>query len=119
MDTKEVANKWASMCREGKNLECIEELYSSNIKSREMPGTPNEVTTGKQNVLAKNKEWLDSVEEMHAGEIEDPVVSGNHFCSKMWYDVTFKERGRQKVEELGVYHVKDGKIESEQFFYSM
>lgn len=119
MKTKEVANKWASMCREGKNLECINELYSDNISSREMPGTPNEVTTGKQNVWNKNKEWLDNVKEMHGGSVDDPIVADNHFTSKMSYDVTFKDRGRQHMEEIGVYEVKDGKIASEQFFYSM
>ncbi len=119
MDTNEVAKKWASLCREGKNLECVNQLYSDNVSSREMPGTPNEITTGKQNVLNKNKQWLDSVEEMHDGQIEDPIVADKHFTSKMTYDVTFKEHGRQRLEEIGVYEVKDGKIASEQFFYTM
>ena len=119
MDTQEVANKWASMCREGKNLECINELYADNIVSREMPGTPNEVETGKQNIWNKNKQWLDNVQEWHSGEISDPIVTDNHFTSKMKFDVTFKDRGRQQMEELGVYEVKDGKIAKEQFFYSM
>lgn len=119
MNTKEVANKWASMCREGKNLDCVNELYSENVSSREMLGTPNEVTTGKKNVWNKNKEWLDNVEEMHEGIVEDPIVADKHFTSKMSYDVTFKDIGRQQMEEIGVYEVKDGKIASEQFFYSM
>lgn len=122
MTTQEVANKWAEMCREGKNLECVNELYAENVVSREMPGQPNpewQVVEGRENVWNKNKDWLESVEEFHAGEISDPVVAGNHFTAKMGFDCTFKERGRQQMEEVCVYEVKDGKIVSEQFFYEM
>lgn len=119
MNTKEVAQKWVEMCRESKNLDCVNELYADNVVSREMPGIPNEVTTGKQNVWNKNKEWLDNVAEFHGGEIGEPVVADNHFTSKMTFDVTFKDRGRQQMEEVAVFGVKDGKISSEQFFYNM
>ncbi|MEW4922593.1 SnoaL-like domain-containing protein [Algibacter sp. 2305UL17-15] len=120
MNTQEVANKWAQMCREGKNLECIEELYGDNVTSREMPGVPSgEVVTGKQNVWDKSKQWLDNVVEFHGGDISDPVVADNHFTSKMSFDVTFKDRGRQQMEEVCVFEVNDGKIVNEQFFYTM
>jgi len=119
MNTKDVAQKWIQMCREGKNLECINELYADNVVSREMPGMPGELISGKQNVWDKNKEWLDNVAEWHGGEISEPVVADNHFTTKMTFDVTFKDRGRQQMEEVVVFGVKEGKIASEQFFYSM
>jgi len=119
MDTKEVAQKWAKMCREGKNLDCINELYADNVVSKEMPGMPGEVISGKQNVWNKSKEWLESVEDFHSSSISEPVVAGDWFTAKMGFDCTFKERGRQKMEEVCVYQVKDGKIASEQYFYSM
>ena len=119
MNTKEVAQRWAEMCREGKNLDCINELYAENVVSKEMPGMPGEITTGKQNVWNKSKEWLDSVEDFHASSVSDPVVAGNWFTAKMGFDCTFKERGRQQMEEVCVYEVKDGKIASEQYFYTM
>lgn len=119
MDTLEVANKWREMCQQGKNLECIDELYADTITSTEMPSSPSEVISGKQEVWNKNKNWLESVEEFHSGEISEPIVAGNHFTSKMAYDVTFKDQGRQQMEEVAVFEVKDGKIVNEQFFYSM
>ncbi len=119
MNANDVANKWWSMCQEGKNLDCINELYAENVVSKEMPGMPGEVITGKQNVWNKSKEWLDSVEDFHSSEISEPVVAGNFFTAKMGFDCTFKDRGRQKMEEVCVYEVKDGKIASEQYFYSM
>lgn len=119
MDTKAVANKWLQMCNEGKNLDCINELYAENVISREMPGMPGEMISGKENVLNKSKDWLESVEDFHSSEISEPVVAGNFFTAKMSFDCTFKERGRQQMEEVCVYEVKDGKIASEQYFYNM
>ena len=73
MNTKQVAQQWVQMCREGKSLECINELYADTIVSKEMPGMPGEIISGKQNVLNKGKEWLDNVAEFHSNEIEDEV----------------------------------------------
>jgi SnoaL-like protein len=119
MNTQEVANKWYDMCNQGQNLECVEELYAENVVSREIPGYPEEVVSGKQNVWNKSKQWLDNVEEFHGGNISNPVVAGNHFTCKMDFDVTFKDRGRQQMEEVCVFEVENGKIVHEQFFYSM
>ena len=120
MNTQEVANKWAQMCREGKNMACIEELYGENVTSKEMPGVPyGEVVTGKQNVWNKSKQWLDNVVEFHDGDISEPLVADKHFTAKMSFDVTFKDRGRQQMEEVCVFEVNDGKIVNEQFFYTM
>nr|WP_321237523.1 nuclear transport factor 2 family protein [uncultured Psychroserpens sp.] len=119
MNTNDVAQKWIQMCREGKNLDCVNELYAENVTSKEMPGMPDEIVSGKQNVWNKNKEWLDNVEEWHGGEISEPTVVDNHFTTKMSFDVTFKDRGRQQMQEVAVFEVNDGKIVNEQFFYNM
>ena len=119
MNTNDVAQKWIQMCREGKNLDCINGLYAENVTSKEMPGMPGEIVSGKENVWNKNKEWLDNVAEWHGGEISEPTVVDNHFTTKMTFDITFKDRGRQHMEEVAVFEVNDGKIVNEQFFYNM
>lgn len=119
MDTQAVANKWKQMCSEGKNLDCISELYAENVISREMPGMPGELITGKNNVWNKSKDWLESVESFHSNSISEPLVAGNFFTAKMGFDCTFKTRGRMQMEEVCVFEVKDGKITSEQYFYSL
>ncbi len=120
MNTQQVANKFVELCREGKNMQVIDELYADNIVSSEMPWMEGEtVTEGIKAVAQKNEEWYENVEEFHNGEISDPIVAGNHFTLKMAFDATFKDRGRQQMEELCVYEVNNGKIVNEQFFYSM
>jgi len=119
MNTQEVANKWLSMCQQGKYVECINELYDEQVVSKEMPGFPGEIVSGKAAVHQKSLDFLNSVQEFHSGQISDPVVAGNHFTAKMDLDITFKDRGRQRMEEVCVFEVKNGKITAEQFFYDM
>lgn len=120
MNTEQVANRLVELCREGKNMQVIDELYADNIVSKEMPWMPGKVVTeGIKAVAQKSEDWYASLEEFHKGEISDPVVAGNHFTVKMDFDATFKDRGRQQMEELCVYEVDNGKIVSEQFFYTM
>jgi len=119
MSTAEVAEKLVQHCREGKNIDAIEDFYSDNIVSREAKGSPHELVEGKDAVLAKNQQWFESVEEVHSVEISEPVVSGNFFSVAMDMDVTYKGHGRMTMNEIAVYEVKDGQIIAEQFFYNM
>ncbi|MHA7057143.1 SnoaL-like domain-containing protein [Aquimarina sp. M1] len=119
MKTQDVANRLVELCRQGENMQALKELYAEDIVSKEMPGAPNAVVSGKDAVTKKSQEWYASVEEFHGSEISDPVVTENHFSCKMKMDCTFKNQGRMQIEELAVYNVTNGKIVEEQFFYSM
>jgi hypothetical protein len=44
-------------------------------------------------------------------------VAGEFFSVVLKQDVTFKGKPRITLEEIGVFHVQDGKIVKEQFFY--
>ena len=119
MSTAEVANQLVNLVRHGKHMEAVETLYADDVVSREMPGNPNEVTTGIKSVFQKSEDWFNNLAEWHGGEVSDPVVAGNHFTTKMTMDANFKDGNRVQMEELAVYEVQDGKIINEQFFYSM
>ena len=119
MTTQAVADKLVALCREGKHDQAVEELYSDKCVSREMPGMPSEFVEGKPAIIKKAEGWFENVEEMHGGEISDPLVAGKHFSCVMTFDITFKDRGRTQDEEIAVYTVENGKIVAEQFFYAM
>jgi hypothetical protein len=91
MNTQEVAARLVQLCREGKNADAINELYDDHIVSREPKGSPMEITEGKAAVSGKTQQWYEMVEEIHSGEISDPVVSGNFFSCSMDMDVTYKQ----------------------------
>ena len=119
MNTQDVANKLIQLCREGKNVEAIDELYADDIVSHEPKGSDMELTEGKAAVINKNKLWFDMVEEIHGITLSEPIVSGNFFACSMDIDVTYKGMGRDMMNEICVYEVEDGKIVSERFHYNM
>ena len=117
MNTQEIANRLVDLCRKGDYETCYKELYAQDVWSIEPEGSPNEKVQGMEGIAAKGKQWSEMMEEFHGSEIGEPIVAGNHFSVTMMYDATFKERGREKMEEICVYQVKEGKIVKEQFFY--
>lgn len=118
MNTQQVAERLVALCRDGKNMDAINELYSDNVVSRESMGDEQEVT-GKQAIIEKNQNWFNSVEELHSANVSEPLVAGDFFSVAMVYDVTFKTSGRMQMEEIALYEVKDGKIAKEHFYYGM
>ncbi len=119
MTAQEVANRLIQLCREGKDVDAINELYDDNIVSLEPEGTPRSgKTVGKKAILESTYRWYSSVEQLHSGRISDPIVSGNFFACTMNFDITFKGQGRNRMDELCVYEVKDGRIVTTQFFYN-
>lgn len=118
MTTKEVANKFVNLCKEGKYDQAYD-MYADNAVSEEMPGMPNAITKGKENILKQFQQWSDSVEEMHGGSVGDPMVAGNHFVVPMTMDATFKERGRQTMDELCVYQVENNQITRATYHYEL
>lgn len=117
MTTQEIATKLEEYCTKGEFETAYKELYSPNCQSIEVKGAPMEVCNGLEEMAAKGKAWNESMEAFHASSVGKPIVAGNHFSMAMMIDATFKGRGREKLDEICVYEVKDGKIVKEQFFY--
>lgn len=119
MSTLEVGKKLVEYCRQGKNLDAVEKLYSKDIQSIEavdMPEMPRE-TRGIDGVRKKNEWWLENM-EFNGGSVSEPMVHGDRFTVHYNIDVTDKSTGkRTKMEEIGLYTVKDDKIVREEFFY--
>ncbi len=57
----EVAHRLVDLCREGKNVEAINELYDDNVVSIEPEGSPMPgKTVGKKAVLESTNHWYSS-----------------------------------------------------------
>ena len=119
MNTKEVAARLVQLCREGKFSEAIDELYAENVLSLEPKGAQAERTEGKAAVKAKTVQFDTMVETVHSSKISDPIVTGDHFACVMDMDLTLKGLGRSPMNEIAVYEVKNGKIVTDQFFYTV
>jgi hypothetical protein len=118
MKTAKIANRLVSMCRDGKVEEAKEELFALNIKSIEPHEglLPKEIE-GMQAIRDKAALFISHVENFFGQKISEPIIAGDFFAVSWETDLQMKGEERKTNSELCLYHVKDGKIISEQFFY--
>ena len=121
MTTMEIGKELVALCKQGKNQEAIDRLYSPSIESVEpvaMPGM-EQTQRGIVKIKGKNQWWVDN-HEVHEGVAEGPFPHGDRFIVRFKYDVTPKHRGKRfTMEEMGLFTVQNGKIVKEEFFYTM
>lgn len=116
-----VASKLVAYCREGNEVQGLNELYAPDAVSVE--ATPMEggsaESTGIEAIKGKH-EWWSGAHEVHSSKVEGPFFHGpDRFGVIFEIDLTNKESNqRMQMRELGVYTVKDGKIVREEFFYT-
>ena len=122
MSAAEVGRKLCDYCREGRNLDAIEELYADDVVSVESfvpegSDMPREMR-GKDQIRGKNQWWIEN-HEVHDGSVEGPFPHGDdRFAAIFEYDVTQKESGeRMQMREVAVYTVEDGQVTREEFYY--
>jgi len=124
MTAFDVGKRLVALCREGKNVQAIQELYAPNIVSIEAMSGPDMPARmeGIAAVKGKNEWWMKN-HEIHSAKADGPWPHGDRFIVHFAYEVTPKagpQTGkRYTMEEGALYTVKDGKIVQEEFFYTM
>ena len=123
MSAKEIGQQLVNLCREGKNLECINTLYADNIESVEAAAPPaggERVSKGIDAIRGKNEWWTEN-HEVHSAAVKGPYPHGeDKFAVRFEYDITNKPSGnRIQMDEVGVFTIAGGKIVKEEFFYDM
>jgi ketosteroid isomerase-like protein len=118
--TLAVAQELVALCREGRNLDAVNKLYSPRIVSIESSGSPEMPAemSGIEAIRAKH-EWWEANNEVHAMQVNGPLLGEGQFAVQFTFDATFKPTGQRKsMTEMALYTVKDGKIVREEFFYN-
>jgi len=118
MDTKTVGERLVELCREGKNLDAIDTLYSPEIVSVEPRGNemmPAEMK-GIDAIRGKNTWWIEN-HEVHSSAAEGPMVNGDRFTVIYDFEVTPKNGERMHMKEVALYTVNGGKVVREEFYY--
>ena len=121
MDTMEIAKKLADLCKQGKNRDALDTLFADDVVSVEAGAPPGMQREAKGLAAVKAKsDWWTANHEIHSANITGPWPHDERFVVGFQYDVTNKPSGkRMKMDEVGLYTVKGGKIVREEFFYSM
>jgi hypothetical protein len=115
METQELARKLVKMCNEGHNFEVMETMYTPDVVSVEGDGAE---TVGKQQVIDKSRRWQ-AENNIKSQVVRGPFFNGpSHFAAHFTVEVTRKATGENlKIEEVGIYTVKDGLLAREEFYY--
>ena len=118
MTTKDVAARLHELFQENKWTEAQQELFSDDAESIEPKDSQGmQSVKGIDAIRKKGEDFNNMVEEVHGGWVSEPIVAGKYIAVAMGMDCTYKGMGRQKMDEIVLYEVKDGKIVKEQFFY--
>ena len=117
MTSKEVAQAFTQLCKDGKFEEAGRRFWSDDIVSREpMEGEMAEIR-GRAGVEKKG-EWWYANHEVHKVDVGGPYVHGDQFIVRFTMEVTPKGGKRMAMDEVGLYTVKDGKVVEERFFFN-
>lgn len=119
MTLSEIAKELVAGCREHREVENLHKLYAATAESVEAADMGNGRTvTGIDAIVGKHAWWNDN-HEMHGGNVEGPFLHGSDRFSVIFdMDATSKESGQRfSMREVAIYHVADGKIVREEFFY--
>ncbi len=120
MNLKEIADELVAGCRKGRAKENLDKLYAEDAVSVEAADAMDmgRETRGRDAIRGKH-EWWDGAHEVSGGSISDPFPHGDDR-----FAVIFEVQGKVKesgesfdMKEVAVYHVADGKIVREEFFY--
>jgi len=121
MTALEIAQQYVTLCKNGKNEECLNTLYAKDAVSVEAfspPGGEDRVASGLDAIRAKSKTWGEQ-NTVHKAEVAGPYPNEDRFAVRFTFDVTNKPTGkRMTMDEIGLFTVKNGKITREEFFYT-
>lgn len=120
MDTRQVAQEFAELCKAGRFDEAGDRFWSADIVSLEPMEGPMARCAGRKEVDAKG-EWWTANHEVHGFTTEGPYVHGDQFALRFTIDVTPRTGEhagqRSQMSEVGLYTVRDGKVVEERFFF--
>ncbi|MEX1363835.1 MAG: nuclear transport factor 2 family protein [Nannocystaceae bacterium] len=101
------------MIRQGLALEAFEKFYADDVVMMEN----DEAFEGKEANRKREQEFFGNIKEVHSAGIGATAVQGNVSFCEQYFDATFKDGTRVKMDEVAVRTWRDGKIIKERFFY--
>ncbi|EEE38114.1 hypothetical protein RKLH11_1955 [Rhodobacteraceae bacterium KLH11] len=120
MNLKEIADELVAGCREDRAKENLSKIYAADavsVEAQDMEGMGRE-THGIEGIRGKH-DWWEGAHEVSGASVSDPYIHGEDR-----FAVIFEVQGKVKetgetfdMKEVGLYHVADGKIVREEFFY--
>ncbi|MEM8691091.1 MAG: nuclear transport factor 2 family protein [Pseudomonadota bacterium] len=121
MTLKDIANELVAGCREHRETANLDKLYvpdAASVEAVDQSGQGREVT-GLDAIRGKH-EWWENTMEVSKMEVSDPMLHGDDKFAVI-FEVAGKDKTNDQtfeMKEVALYHVADGKITREEFFYA-
>ena len=112
-DIKALDDELNALVLQGRALEAFEKFYAEDVVMMEN----DQVFIGKDVNRTREQEFFGSIAELHdAGLGHTAVGDGVSFCEQ-WFEATFKDGRRLRLEEVSVRTWKGGRVVKERFYY--
>ncbi|MEO1106503.1 MAG: nuclear transport factor 2 family protein [Pseudomonadota bacterium] len=120
MNLKDIADELVAGCRENRAKENLTKLYApdaESVEAQDMQGMGRE-TQGLDGIGGKH-DWWENAHEASGASVSDPFLHGeDRFAVIFEVQGKVKETGESfDMREVANYHVANGKIVREEFFY--
>jgi ketosteroid isomerase-like protein len=113
-DIKALDGELNKMILSGQAMEAFEKFYADDVVMQETAGAH---FTGKDVNRQREIDFFSSIEQFHGAELLASGIGDNASFGEWLYDITFKRKGRVKMEQVSVRRWKDGKVVRERFYY--
>ena len=120
MTLNEIANALVAGCRSGDTRANLDRLYAPDAVSVEAADFGDGREARGLDAIKGKHDWWDSAFEVLSATTSDAMLHGDdRFAVIFEAQTKNKETGEVgNMKEVGIYHVADGKISREEFFYS-
>lgn len=120
MNIKEIAQELVAGCRERREVENLDKLYAEDAVSVESVDNGQGREAKGLDAIKGKHDWWDSAMEVQEASVSDPMYHGDDRFAVI-FDIKAREIASGSVfemKEVALYHVADGKITREEFFYA-
>ncbi len=119
MTIEQISNRLIQLLEQKSFLQAQIELFDENVQNIEPKFHPRSKTEGLQNLLGKERQFLDNIQSWKSYELSGPLMSEDHFAIKMSAQILLKSGRTMDLDEIIVYQVFRGKIICEMFFMDL
>lgn len=114
MSTEENVKQLIGLVEQGRFLEAIQEFYAEDASMQENNEPPR---VGLPALLEREKQFLNSIREMHVHRAESFLVDGDRAAINWIFELTDGEGKRRSLNEVAYQLWRDNKIVRERFYY--
>ncbi|MET1260715.1 SnoaL-like domain-containing protein [Flagellimonas sp. DF-77] len=117
MTNQEIANRLVELLNHGQFETVYNELFHSNAEHIEPQSEQFAHLQGLDAIKAKDAAMSAHIASVEGPEVGQAIVARSHIGVPYKMKVTLKDGSLMDLDELIVYHIENGKIMEERFFY--